>query len=253
MNPVESLCGIDARAKLAFLTVFMVAALHARSAAALGVCLTVAVLLAVAVRLRPRELRAVLVPLVPILLFTILFQVLTLQEGLALVRIVGVAITAEALAESARMVACLLALMLVSVSFMRCTSVEDLMSTLRWLLSPLCKLGLRTDTFILSLSVALSFLPVLVREFQGLKTAQLARLASFDGTICERLRAYVKLFAPLLHSSFNHADNLADAFLARGFSCNPAPTRLQTAHLEASGIVCLLAAAILVVCVVAFG
>ncbi|MDO4533950.1 MAG: energy-coupling factor transporter transmembrane component T [Coriobacteriia bacterium] len=245
--------GIDARAKLAFLVVFMVATLHARSGASLGLCLAIAVLLALAVRLRAGDVRAVLLPLAPILVFTVLFQVLTLQQGTVLVQVGGFAITQEALYEAGRMLVCLLALMLTSVSFMRCTTVEELISTLRWLLTPLRAVGVRVDAFILSLSVALGFLPVLVREFRALRTAQLARLASFDGTVRERLRAYMNLFAPLLRSSFTHADGLADAVLARGFSCGPVPTQLHTQRLGFSGVACVLAAVVLAAGVVVIG
>ena len=248
-----TLRGIDARAKLAFLVVFMVATLHARSAVSVGLCLAIAVLLALAVRLRASDVRAVLLPLAPILVFTMVFQVLTLQQGTVLVQVGGFAITQEALFESGRMLVCLVALLLASISFMRCTIVEELIATLRWLLTPLRAVGVRIDAFILSLSVALGFLPVLVREFQALKAAQLARLASFDGTVRDRLRAYMNLFAPLLRSSFMHADNLADAFLARAFSCGPAPTQLQRQRFGFDGAACLCVALIVAVCVFAVG
>jgi energy-coupling factor transport system permease protein len=177
--------------------------------------------------------------------FTVAFQVLTLQQGTLLAQVGGVAVTWEALPESGRMMACLLAIMLASVSFMHCTSVEELIATLRWLLLPLRAVGVRVDAFILSLSVALSFLPVLVREFQSLKTAQLARLASFDGTLRERLHAYLRLFAPLLRSSFEHADNITDAFLARAFSCGPEPTRLRCGAFGVPDALCLVFSAVL--------
>ena len=110
---------------------------------------------------------------------------------------------------------------------------------LRWLLSPLRALGLRTDAFMLSLSVAFRFVPMLVDEFQVIKRAQLARCGSFDGKVRERLGAYTRLFAPLIRSSFNRADTLAEAFLARCFSCETAPTSLQAGHFGVRELACL--------------
>lgn len=243
----EALAGVDARAKLAFLAVFIVAALHAATPVALGTCLVVAVVLSVAVRLRPRELRAVLAPLAPIVVFTAVMQVLCVQSGAVLLTMGGLVVTADALAEALRMVACLLALMLASVSFMHCTTAEELVGTLRWLLAPLRRVGVAGDAFVLSVSVALGFLPVLVDEFRRLKMSQAARLARFDGGLRGRLGAYLRLFAPLLRSSFVHADALADALLARGFSCGPAPTSLHPGRLGARELACLLAAAALAV------
>jgi energy-coupling factor transport system permease protein len=244
---------LDARVKLAFLAVFVVACLHARTAASLGLCMGVALALAIIVHLQPRELRAVLVPLGPILVLTVVFQVLAGQEGVTLVELGGLRVTEEALLQSVRMLACLLALMLASISFMRCASTEDLMSALRWLLSPLRRVGVRVDAFMLSLSVALGFLPVLTGEFQRLKAAQQARLASFDGTLRERLQAYLRLIAPLLQGGFHHADNLADAFLSRGFSCGPVPTQLHARRFGAGDACCLIAATALCCIVFAIG
>ena len=225
--------GIDARAKLAFLAVFMVATLHARSPWDVAACLAFACALAVVTRVRPGTVRAVLVPLAPVLLFTVTMQVLGEQDGTVVFTVAGLAVTAEALWQSARMVGCLLALMIASISFMQVTRAEELVSTLEWLLRPLRAAGVHTEAFILALSVALGFLPVLVGEFNRLKTAQVARLARFDGTMRDRLRAYTRLFAPLLRSSFEHADNLAAALLARGFACGVNPTRL---HVGAFGV-----------------
>lgn len=252
-TPIAWLRGIDARAKLVFLAAFMLATLHASSPASMGVCVGIALAFALLVRLDARSVRAVVLPLVPILLFTLVLQVATLQEGEAVATIGGVSITWDALAASGRMLCCLFALVLASVSFMRCTAVEDLVFVLRWLLSPLRRMGVRTDAFVLSLTVAMGFAPVLVGEFNRLRMAQQARLADFDGTLRARIRAYSRLFAPLLHSSFQHADALAESFLSRGFSCHPMPTSLHPGRFGAPEAACLILAAVLVVLVVLLG
>ncbi len=115
----RKLKAVDSRAKLAFLVVFMIVTLHARSALSLALCLTVAALLAIAVRLPMRTVRAATMPLVPILALTVFMQVVTMQQGPAIAQVGGIAITQAALAESARMLASLLALVLASVSFMQ--------------------------------------------------------------------------------------------------------------------------------------
>ena len=244
---MNALRALDARAKILFLVVFILVTLHAREFPALGMCVGAALLLAVVVRLEPRTVAAVLLPLAPILVFTMGMQALTIQEGAVLFQIGAFKLTEAALVESLRMIACLVSLMLVSVSFMRCTSLEDLLALLDGLLAPLRALGVRTDGFTLALSVALGFAPVLVGEFRQLRVAQQARAARFDGGMAARLNAYAKLFPPLLNSAFVHADTLAAAFLARGFSCGAAPTRLHAAHFGVPEAVCLAATALMVV------
>ena len=242
---MKALRMLDARAKILFLAVFMLVSLHAHSLPPLAVCLGVALVLAMAVRLEPRMVAAVLLPLVPILAFTVVMQALSIQEGAPLFQIGGFKLTEAAAAESLRMVACLLALVLASVSFMRCTSLEDLLALLDGMFAPVRALGIRTDGFTLALSVALGFAPVLVREFHQLRLAQQARAASFDGSLAARLKAYTRLLPPLFHSAFVHADTLAAAFLARGFSCGASPTRLHPAHFGAPEAVCLAVTALM--------
>ena len=118
---------------------------------------------------------------------------------------------------------------------------------LRWLLSPLRALGVRTEAFMLSLSVAFRFVPVLVNDFSQLKQAQQARCASFEGSVSQRVANYARLFAPLARSSLRRADTLAEAFIARAFSCTSAPTSLHVARFGAREVVCLLVTATLAV------
>ena len=246
---MTALSGIDARAKLAFLVVFMVSTLRAETPAAVCACLAASVALAVAVRLDAHAVRAVLVPLAPIVVFTVAMQALAFPEGPAALQVGAFALSQRAVSASARMVACLLALVLASLAFMRCTAVEDLLATLRWMLSPLRRICMRPEAFTLSLSVAMGFAPVLVGEFRRLRAAQTCRGADFDGSLGSRLKAYTRLFAPLLQSAFEHADGLADAFLARGFSCTAAPTSLHPGRFGAAEAGCIAAGAALAVIV----
>ena len=63
----------------------------------------------------------------------------------------------------------------------------------------------------------MAFIPVLAREFLTLRAAHASRGASFEGPVRERLAAHARLFAPLVRSSFRHAESLADSLLSRAF------------------------------------
>ena len=82
---------------------------------------------------------------------------------------------------------------------------------------PLGRLGLSVDGIVLSLTVSMAFIPVLVREFFALRAAHASRGVIFEGTVRQRMAAYARLFAPLVRSSFRHADSLADSLLSRAF------------------------------------
>ena len=219
---------LDARAMFLCLIMFIVAALHARTMHAVGLCLIAAIAAACFVQLDVREAWRAFRPLVPIAIITVVMQVLTNQAGEVFVRLGVLVVTREALLSSCRMVLVLVSIMVASLSFMRCTTTEGLMLTIRWLLRPFRAIGLRVDACVLSLNVAFRFIPVLIDEFEQLKRAQQARFASFEGKVRVRLSAYMRLFAPLVRSSFRRADMLGEAFLTRCFSCGIEATALHS-------------------------
>jgi len=234
---------LDPRVKFACLLLYFIAAFHARTALALGICLVVAITCACAVRLGARGFFGVLRPLVPVLVVTIVMQVLYMQQGDVLASFGPVVVTQGALEACARMLVCLLCVMVMSVAFMRCTPIEDLTFTLSRLLSPLGRVGLRGEALVFSLNVAFRFIPVLLEEFQQLKRAQESRLGTFDGSVRQRLGAYTRLFAPLVRSSFRRADALAEASVTRGFGCSAEPTSARERALHGADAAALLVAA----------
>ena len=72
---------LDARAMFLCLIMFIVAALHARTMLAVGLCLVVAITVAYSVRLEIHEVWRAFRPLVPIAIITVVMQVLTNQAG----------------------------------------------------------------------------------------------------------------------------------------------------------------------------
>ena len=205
----------DARLLLAALVIFCVATLHVRTIAGLAVCLALALMCAGVAGLSVQDARRALVPLAPIVAITVVMQVFVYQEGTVLVAIGPLSVTNAGCMQALRMVASLVAVVVANVAFMRVVATESLVDTFAWICKPLAKLGANVDAFVLSLSVAFAFVPVLVKEFGRLKQAHQSRLASFDGSLKDRLNAYMRLFAPLARSSFRHADSLADALLSR--------------------------------------
>lgn len=224
------LASLDARVKFACLLVYCTATLHARSAPALAVCIVAAACMAIATRLTLASAARAVRPLAAILVITVVMQVLYVQEGAVLVQLGPVAVTQGALAASALMLAGLACIMIASLAFMRCTPSEQLVAAFGWMLGPLRAFGVRIDLPLLSLMVAFRFVPVLASDFSQLKKAQIARFATFDGSVRQRLRAYMRLFPPLVRGSFRRADRLAESFLARCFAATARRTSLNTGN-----------------------
>ena len=220
----------DARVKLLCLLLYFVAALHARSVVALAACALAALAGAIATRLDVSSIAKAVLPFAVIVVVTLVMQVLYIQQGEVIAQFGPIAVTTGALAAAGAMLVSLLCVLAMSLAFMRCTSTEQLTSAFGWLLAPLGKLGLRVDAFMLALSVAFRFVPVLVEDFVQLKRAQSSRLAAFDGSVGKRLNAYMRLFPPLVRGSFRRADHLAEAFLSRCFGSGLPRTSLHELH-----------------------
>jgi energy-coupling factor transport system permease protein len=102
------------------------------------------------------------------------------------------------------------------------TSMVDLTDGLEALLSPLQKIGLPVNAFIMVLVIALKFVPIFVTEVERLIKAQTARGVRFDqGNFIQRTLKVVPLFIPLFISGFKRAQVLSIAMEARCYGVRP--------------------------------
>lgn len=86
------------------------------------------------------------------------------------------------------------------------------------LMKPLVKIKVPVYEIALMLSIALRFVPTLLDETQKIMNAQRARGVDFgSGSIWKRIKSVVPILIPLFISAFNRADELATAMEARGY------------------------------------
>ena len=68
------------------------------------------------------------------------------------------------------------------------------------------------------ISIALRFIPTLIEETERIMKAQASRGVDLkEGTLKEKIMAVLSLIVPLFVSSFQRAEELADAMEARGY------------------------------------
>ena len=218
MQFIDAFRNIDIRIKLLVLVVYFILAFHANTPILLTAVALVAVAAAVMTRVRIGDFVRVFAPLAFIIVITVLMQLAYWQEGTVLWQVGPFVITDEGVWRAVRMVVAQASVVLASIAFMHVVDTSELVKAFSWLLRPLENLGINTRGITLSLTVAIAFIPVFVREFTTMRAAHEARGVSFEGTVRERLSAYTRLFAPLVRSSFRHADNLAESLLARAFN-----------------------------------
>ena len=102
------------------------------------------------------------------------------------------------------------------------TSLVDLTSGMQALLSPLQRIGVPVNAFIMMLVIAFKFVPIFISEIERLLKAQTARGVRFDeGNFVQRTLKLAPLFVPLFVSGFKRAQVLSVAMDARCFGSRP--------------------------------
>src|SRR5882672_6730114 len=90
------------------------------------------------------------------------------------------------------------------------------------LFSPLQKIGLPVNAFVMVFIIAMKFVPIFVAEIERLIKAQAARGVRFDkGNLIQRTRKIAPILIPLFVSGFKRAQTLSIAMEARCYGGRP--------------------------------
>ncbi|MEA3424392.1 MAG: energy-coupling factor transporter transmembrane component T [Bacillota bacterium] len=108
------------------------------------------------------------------------------------------------------------------------TSPIMLTDGLENLLNPFKRIGLPAHELAMMMTIALRFIPTLLKETDKIMKAQMARGADFEsGNIIKRAKSLIPLLVPLFISAFRRADELAMAMEARCYRGGENRTRLK--------------------------
>lgn len=122
------------------------------------------------------------------------------------------------------------ALVLTAAVLTLTTSPSDFVAGIDRLLSPLSRIGLPSQDLSVMIAMALRFMPMLLEEYDRIRTAQTSRGADLaTGSLSSRMRAGSTLIVPLIFSAFRRADELAEAMEARGYRRGPRTTLRELA------------------------
>ena len=137
-------------------------------------------------------------------------------------------ISKEALYFSAFMALRLMTLVLGSMLLNLTTTPVAITDGMESLLKPLTYLKVPVREFGLVMSIALSFIPILMGEVERIMLAQKARGANFEeGNIFKRAKALLPVLVPLLLSAFRRAEELGDAMDSRCYRSSGKHTKFK--------------------------
>lgn len=219
---------LDPRTKLIVLVGYIVALFVAVSWISYCLCL---VFLAVTIAISTIPLKSIvrgLKPLMVILIFTGLLNLLFTEGEKVLVQFWRITITLEGVIRAFFMVSRIL--MLISATFLLTytTSPISLTDGLETLLRPLRVIKVPVHELSMMMCIALRFIPTLIEETDKIMAAQKARGADFEtGGLMKRVKALVPILVPLFISAFRRADELATAMECRCYQGGDGRTKMK--------------------------
>lgn len=182
-----------------------------------------------------------------LILFTVLLQIFLLP-GETLWQWGPVQISRQGLYQSLLLGLKLTLLIIIMQMMITSTTITELLRGLEWFLQPLSRLKLPVEELVLTMTISLRFIPILNREMEAIRTAQVARGAVFDrGPISKRLRMQLSLLVPLLAHTMQRAEQLAVAMDSRAYVPGIPRTHMQPLRLASWDYLYLMLALLLAV------
>ncbi|OIK14390.1 cobalt ABC transporter permease [Bacillus sp. MUM 116] len=157
-------------------------------------------------------------PIIWLVLFTFVMQLLFTKQGNLLFHIGPLKVYEQGLRMGIFISLRFFFLILMTSLLTLTTTPIEITDGLETILHPLKKIRFPVHEMALMMSIALRFIPTLMEETDKIMKAQIARGVEFSsGPIKERIKAIIPLLIPLFVSSFKRAEDLAIAMEARGY------------------------------------
>ena len=243
---------LDPRTKLLMVVVYIVALFTAKSWLSYGLVFAFLVL---SIRISRIPVKAVTHGLKPVLLivvFTGILNLLFTEGSHVIVSFWGITITWEAAERAFFMIARIMMLITGTFLLTYTTSPIFLTDGLESLLGPLKHIKLPVHELSMMMCIALRFIPTLIEETDKIISAQKARGADFEsGSLIQRAKALVPILVPLFISAFRRADELAIAMECRCYQGGEGRTKMKLLRYTRLDFVTYIVGAVLLLGVIA--
>lgn len=167
-------------------------------------------------------------PMIFMLSFLLIINLLVVREGDVLFSIFGWDIYTKAITQTLYIVIRLALMIMITTILTASTKPLELTLGIEDLLKPFKVIGVPAHEIAMMISIALRFIPTLIEETQRIMKAQASRGVDMeDGKLVEKIRAILSLIVPLFVSAFQRAEDLAYAMEARGYIPNRPRTRYK--------------------------
>lgn len=191
-------------------------------------------------------------PMIWMMVFLLIINCFAIRTGYLMISLGFIHIYSDAIFQTLYIVVRLMLMIIITTILTATTKPLDLTLGIEKLLKPFEKVGLPAHIIAMMISIALRFIPTLIEETQRIMNAQASRGVDLEnGSFKEKIMAILSLVVPLFVSSFDRADQLANAMEARGYDPNQERTRYKVLHMHTLDYVgMIISACILVACIV---
>ena len=248
--PLDSIIHkLDPRAKIVCLILWMIAIFIPAGWWGYGVICAAVLTLTLLAKLKLRFLWRSMRPMLFMLVFLLIINVLVLHEGTILFQIGSFTVYSGAILQTLYIVIRLMLMIMLTTVLTATTKPLELTLGLEDLMAPLKVIHVPAHEIAMMISIALRFIPTLIEETQRIMKAQASRGVDMEeGSLKEKVMAILSLIVPLFVSAFQHADDLANAMEARGYVPSQTRTRYQQLKMRLRDYVVLVLSVVLLVC-----
>ena len=234
MYPANSLVHrLDARFKIVFTIMFVVALFVAGTPLAIGLNILFVLGSYILAKIPLKMFLKTLKPVLPIVIFMTVFNLLFYGGDTELFRFWIFRITKEGIITAVFMILRITLIIAGTSLLTYTTSSMELTDAIESLLSPLKKIKFPVHELAMMMTIALRFIPTLIEETQKIMAAQKARGADFEsGNLLKRAKALMPILIPLFISAIKRAGELATAMESRCYHNGIGRTRLKSLKSE---------------------
>ena len=251
--PLDSIIHhMDPRAKIGAMLIMMIAIFIPAGYAGYGVIAAAVIGTALLARLKLSFLWRAMKPMLFMLTFLLIINLLVIRDGDVLFTIFGFSVYTGAIAQTLYIVVRLALMIMITTILTATTKPLELTLGIEDLLKPFQVIHVPAHEIAMMISIALRFIPTLIEETQRIMKAQASRGVDMEeGSLMEKVKAILSLIVPLFVSAFQRAEDLAYAMEARGYIPNRMRTRYKPLKMEGRDYVLLIASVLVFTAMVA--
>ncbi|MCR0570435.1 energy-coupling factor transporter transmembrane protein EcfT [[Clostridium] innocuum] len=245
--PLDSIIHhMDPRAKIGAMLIMMIAIFIPAGYAGYGIIAVAVIGTALLARLKLSFLWRAMKPMLFMLTFLLIINLLVIRDGDVLFTIFSFSVYSGAISQTLYIVVRLALMIMITTILTATTKPLELTLGIEDLLKPFQVIHVPAHEIAMMISIALRFIPTLIEETQRIMKAQASRGVDMEeGSLMEKVKAILSLIVPLFVSAFQRAEDLAYAMEARGYIPNRMRTRYKQLKMEGRDYV-LLCASILI-------